>query len=141
MNSYKTHLQVLSQHCDATGIVHFPRYSEMAHEVIERWFDEALDWSFARMQGGEDLGAPIARCEAEFPAASRLGDHLVWRLQVSAIGRTSMDVMLAATCGGERRVDMMLTLVLSDIGVIQPRGWPEEIRARAADYLTVHQDA
>lgn len=141
MTSYKTHLQVLSQHCDATGIVHFPRYSEMAHEVIERWFDEALDWSFARMHGGEDLGTPIVRCESEFPAASRLGDHLVWRLQVSAIGRSSIDIMLAATCGGERRVDMMVTMVLSDIGVIQPRAWPDEIRARVADYLTARQDA
>jgi 4-hydroxybenzoyl-CoA thioesterase len=140
MSSYKTHLQVLSQHCDATGIVHFPRYSEMAHEVIERWFDEMLDWSFARMQGGEDLATPVVRSEAEFPAASRLGDHLVWRLQVASMGRSSMDLMLAATSGGERRVDMMITVVLSDIGVIRPRAWPDELRARVTDYLTQPQD-
>ena len=135
MASYKTHQQVMSQHCDSTGIVFFPRYSEMAHEVIERWFDEALDWSFARMQGGEGVAAPVARSTAQFPAASRLGDHLIWKLTVTHLGRTSLDLHLSAACGGESRVQMDVTVVLSDTGVIRPRAWPDTFRARASEYL------
>ncbi|MBS0122586.1 acyl-CoA thioesterase [Thetidibacter halocola] len=136
MTIYKLHLQVLCHHCDATGIVHFPRYSEMAMHVVESWFDEALDWSFARMIGGESASVPVVRCDAEYPRASRLGDHLVWRLSVQRIGRSAIDLDLAATCGGEARVKMALTLVLSDLDVIRPRHWPEGVRARMADYLS-----
>lgn len=135
MKIYKTHQQVLSQHCDATGIVHFPRYHEMAHEVLERWFDEALDWSFARMLGADGAAVPVVRAAAEFPRASRLGDHLVWRLAVDQIGRSSMDLTLRASCGGETRVTMQISIVLSDTQIIRPRQWPEPVRSRAADYL------
>ncbi|MDJ0823450.1 MAG: hotdog domain-containing protein [Paracoccaceae bacterium] len=141
MTAYKLHLQVLSHHCDSTGIVHFPRYHEMANSVVEQWFDEALDWSYARMQGGENASAPVVQSAARFPTASRLGDHLIWRLAVSRIGNSSIELQLIATCGGETRVEMDLTLVLSELGVMRPRRWPDEIRARAADFLSEAETA
>ncbi|MDU8912121.1 acyl-CoA thioesterase [Aestuariicoccus sp. MJ-SS9] len=135
MPAYTMRQQVLSQHVDSTGIVPLPRYFEMANALVERWFDDALDWSFARMHGGDGLGLPIAQCQASFPSASRLGDQLVWRLEVLRIGRSSMDLRLAASCGGDMRVEMTSTAVLADLGVIRARQWPDDTRARATDYL------
>ncbi|MCC1492635.1 thioesterase family protein [Cognatishimia sp. F0-27] len=136
MADYRTHIQVLTHHCDATGVVNFSRYGEMAYEVVERWFDEALDWSFWRMHHGEDLAVPIVSAQSSFPAASRSGDHLIWRLSVVSIGRSSLDLSLSATCGGEARASIDMSLVLSEVGFTKPRAWPDTARARIADYIT-----
>ncbi len=135
MTTYKTHLQVLSQHCDATGIVHFSRYAEMAETVVELWFDEAIDLSYAQMHGRENAAVLMVKAEMEFPAASRLGDHLVWRLSVRRLGQSSLDLSLVASSDGEKRGEMLVTLVFSQSGVIRPRPWPDAMRARVEDYV------
>jgi 4-hydroxybenzoyl-CoA thioesterase len=134
MKTFKTHVQVLSQHVDSTGIVHFPRYLEMAHAVIEQWFDDALDHGFAQFQGSDNAAVPVGRADMRFPAPSRLGDQLVWRLQVREIGRSSMELGLTASCGGDVRAEITIGLVLSDLGVMRPRQWPKELVARAEEY-------
>lgn len=141
MNGYRLHLSVLSSHCDGSGVTQAPKMHEMALTVIENWFDEALDWSYARMMGGDGVAPLVAQTHARFPAASRIGDTLVWRMSVARIGRTAMDVVLQAQCGAETRAEMEITLVLSERGTILPRQWPETVRARAEDYLQDTQAA
>ena len=141
MKTYKTHVQVLSHHVDSTGIVYFPRYLEMANQVVELWFDDALDHSFAQFQGGDGAAMPVVGAKTEFPSPSRLGDHLIWRLQVTSIGRTSLGLALTASCGGDVRAEISMTLVLTDLGVMRPRRWPEDLRARAEEYHIQSQPA
>lgn len=131
---YRMHIQVQSNHCDSTGIVQHPRYAEMAQTVVENWFDEALDWSFARMVGRENAGVPVVRSQSDYPAASRLGDQLLWRLEVQKIGRSSVDILMRAQCGPDQRVSMSQTLVHSDTGALRPRAWPAAVRARMEDF-------
>lgn len=141
MKTYKTHVQVLSQHVDSTGIVHFPRYLEMAHLVIEQWFDDALDHSFVQFHGSDNAALPVAGAKLNFPSPSRLGDHLIWRLQVLEVGRSSLDLSLTASCGGDIRAEMSIVLVLSDMGVMHPRRWPDDLRARAEEYQAERAEA
>jgi 4-hydroxybenzoyl-CoA thioesterase len=141
MSGYRLHLNVLSVHCDCAGVTQASKMQEMAQSVIETWFDVALDWPYARMLGADRVMPIVAQTRARFPAASRMGDHLVWRLTIARIGRTAMDVTLVAQCGAETRVEMEVTLVLSEHGTIHPCHWPETVRARAAEYLVQTQPA
>lgn len=141
MKTFKTHLLVQTQHVDSTGIVHFPRYIEMAHSVVEQWFDEALDHGFAQFHGSDNAALPVGQAEMRFPAPSRLGDSLVWRLQVKQVGQSSLALALTASCGGEVRAEMTLVFILSEMGVMRPRRWPEQLRLRAKDYLIEKEGA
>ena len=113
----------------------------MAHHLLERWFDEALDWPFSTMMGSDGVSVPTGQTAARFPAASRLGEHLVWRLHVVRIGQSSMELATTAICGAEVRAEITLTVVLSDTAVMRPRRWPDAVRARAEDYKAESEPA
>jgi len=120
---------VMFQHCDPAGIVFYPRYFEMINAVVEVFFDTAIGWPFHRMHGAERVGVPMGRIEAEFPAASRLGDVLDWSLAVTRVGGASADLALRATCTGAVRVTARGTIVLVDLDRMKSRRWPDDRRA------------
>jgi 4-hydroxybenzoyl-CoA thioesterase len=135
MVAYKHINDVGLAHCDPSGIVFLPRYYEMIHIVVENWFDEALDWPMGQMQGNDRAGLPFVNVETSFPSPSRLGDRLTWRLNVLDIGRSSMKLSITAQCGIDTRVRCTASVVLSDLGVLHARRWPDQIRARAEEFL------
>ena len=136
MPAYKIYRDVQLKDCDPTGIVFLPRYFEMIHEVIEAWFDEALDWPMAQVLGSRGMAVPFRKVAAEFPVPARLGQRLVWRLSVLHLGDTSLDLKLEAqsTDGGEPYCTATGTLVLTEMGVLRPRSWSDALRARFAEY-------
>ncbi|WP_439122957.1 acyl-CoA thioesterase [Marivita sp.] len=107
----------------------------MVHTVIENWLDEALDWPMSQIQGSDGLSLPFVNITAEFPAPSRLGDRLKWRLSVRELRRSSMWLELSATTGAETRVSVTGTLVLSEAVALRTRRWPDTIAERVKDYL------
>jgi 4-hydroxybenzoyl-CoA thioesterase len=121
--------------CEPSGIVFLPRYFDMVHTVIENWLDEALDWPMSQIQGSDGLSLPFVNISAEFPAPSRLGDRLIWRLSVRELGRSSIWLELSATTGAERRVSITGTLVLSEAVALRTRRWPDAIAERVKDYM------
>lgn len=121
--------------CGTGGLMHLPRYYEMIHGVIENWFEEALDWPMGQMQGSDHLGLVTVDLTTEFPAPSRLGDRLAWKLSVTDIGRSSMRLRISADTGGDARVRATLTLVLVETRAVRSRRWPDAIRARAEDFM------
>jgi 4-hydroxybenzoyl-CoA thioesterase len=121
--------------CEPSGIVFLPRYFDMVHTVIENWLDEALDWPMSQVQGSDGLSLPFVNISAEFPAPSRLGDRLIWRLSVREMGRSSIWLELSATTGAERRVSITGTLVLSEAVALRTRRWPDAIAERVKDYM------
>lgn len=136
MPAYEHLHDVGLHHCDPSGIVFLPRYYEMIHEVIENWFEEALDWPMGQLHGANRLSLPLVSVDTHFPAPSRLGDRLRWRLTVREVGRTSMKLRLTALCAGDERVRCSATLILSEQGAMQPRRWPDRVRALAEDYFS-----
>ncbi len=117
-------------HCDPAGIVFYPRYFEMTNSVIENFFAEMLDWPFAAMMAA-GAGVPTARLETTFHAPSRLGDRLEWRLSLTRLGRSAVDLALTAVMGGQLRVSVALTLVHVVAG--RPAPWPDPVRTRLTD--------
>ncbi len=137
MAVFRHQARVMFQHCDPAGIVFYPRLFEMVNAVVETFFDEAVGWSFAAMHGPIRRGVPTARIDAEFHAASRLGEVLDWTLAVERVGGASLDLAVRAACGGEARVTARATLVLVDLDAMAPVRWPDDMRA----ILTRHGEA
>ena len=129
MPSFAHSNTVLFQHCDPAGIVFYPRYFEMINAVVETFFAEAVGWSFHQMHVVERLGVPMGRIEADFHAASRLGDVLDWTLATARVGGASADLVIRAACANEARLTARGTLVMVDLDRMKSRRWPDGPRA------------
>lgn len=122
------------QHCDAAGIVFYPRYFEMVSSVVERFFTDALDHGFAALLT-QRIAVPMARIEVDFHAPSRLGDRIDFALTIPRIGTSSADVLLTCT-GTEPRFTARGTLVHYDLQHGRSAPWPDDLRAGLSHHLT-----
>jgi 4-hydroxybenzoyl-CoA thioesterase len=117
-------------HCDPAGIIFYPRYFDLIHEVKEDWFRDALDWSFAKSIVAMKKGFPIVRLASEFHAPSRLGEELAIVLRVPNLGRSSVAIDYEVSCGGERRADMHTVVVQVDLTNGRSQPIADELRER-----------
>ena len=109
-------IKIRFEHCDPAGIVFYPHYFEFFNQMIEDFFDEQVGINFQTMHQGWKLGVPLVHIESDFIKASRIGDLLSFSLQLSRIGKKSMDFSISAKMGGEERVKATLTLVCVSLG-------------------------
>jgi 4-hydroxybenzoyl-CoA thioesterase len=130
MNSFQTIRTVRFGHCDPAGLIFYPRYFDLIHEAKEDWFGDALGWSFSRMIHELKLGFPIVRLASEFHSPSRLGEDLTITLTVPQLGRSSLAIDYAVSCGDEARADMRTVVVQVDLADGRPRSITGELRER-----------
>src|SRR5262249_54991581 len=62
--------------CDPAGIVYFPRFLEMANEIVENWFEARLALTFKDFHFERRWGVPLVNTKVEFLKACRLGETL-----------------------------------------------------------------
>ncbi len=79
------------KHVDYAGIVFYPRFLEMLNDLVEDWFEEALDRPFSKIH--ETSGIPTVDLKVQFKKAARIGEVLTKKLWVIKLGGASM------TCG------------------------------------------
>ncbi len=79
------------KHVDYAGIVFYPRFLEMLNDLVEDWFEEALDRPFSKIH--ETNGIPTVDLKVQFKKAARIGEVLSKNLWVIKLGGASM------TCG------------------------------------------
>ena len=135
MTTFVLPIKVLFQHCDPAAIVFYPRYFEMINLTVEEWFEQELDYSFAKMQGPDGRGVPTVTIQTDFRAVSRLGDRLEFSLKVVKLGRTSVSLEITATCGDEVRLTAAPVLVFMDKATGRPVPWEDATRARMQRFL------
>lgn len=116
--------QVLFKHCDPAGIVFYPRYFEMMNDCIEAFFAEMVHWPFQDMHPTDAV--PTASIATRFRAPSRHGDALVLSLEIVKLGRSSLELVITASCDSEIRFQTTATIVHTHDGRSAP--WPEKIR-------------
>lgn len=131
--AYETFRKVGFQHCDPAGIVFYPRYFEMLNSVVEEWFDVGLETSFKTLHIERRRGVPLVHVEADFTAPSRLGDELLFRLDVARFGRASVTLALEAFAGEERRLSATLVLAHMNLETARAEPFPEDLAARLRD--------
>ncbi|NUX57660.1 acyl-CoA thioesterase [Paraburkholderia youngii] len=125
------------QHCDPAGIVFYPQYFVLFHELIEDWFNDGLQVNYADFVAVQKLGVPTARMEVDFVAPSKIGDMLCLRLGVTRIGKSSIALSLSAFAGEALRVRIEQTIVLFSLERREPVQIPEDLRARLSAFLVV----
>lgn len=130
--SYARQIRVEFGHCDPAGIVFYPRFFEMLSAQVEHFFRDRLDMPLERIHLIDDHAVPTVRWEVDFRAPARLGEVLDLRLNVQAIGRSSLDLTHTIHGpGGALRLEARQRLVW-----VAPGGhsapWPDSLRAALA---------
>ena len=131
--TYQRTIPIEFNHCDPAGIVFYPRYFEMTNSVIENFFADVVGRSFASMHRGAQNGVPTVSITADFMAPSRLGDKVLFSLQIAKLGRSSVTVTIEGRMAEELRMRATLTLVWID--GMKAAAWPDDMRARLQTYM------
>lgn len=116
--------------CDSAGIIFYPRYFELVHEVTEDWFRDELELPYARLMFDLKRGFPMIKLEAKFSAPSRLGDLLDISLVVAYLGNTSLHIHYDVRCRDEPRAFISSVVVQTALETGQPIRIDGDLRSR-----------
>lgn len=134
---YKTTKMVRFEHCDPAGLIFYPRYFQLSHQVVEDWFKDGLGFSHADLVVNQRIGIPTVHISADFLAASRLEDVLEYTLQIEKIGNSSVTLNIEATHESELRCKIKQVIVFSqlDPNEVKSVSIPEKVRAQMERFL------
>lgn len=126
------------KHVDYAGIVFYPRFLEMLNDLVEDWFEEALERPFSKMH--ETNGIPTVDLKVHFKNAARLGENLTKKLWVKELKNSSL------ICGFEfsneqqktvleGEVTLVKVVIQEDRNSIKAEAFNEEIKSKIANYI------
>ena len=138
--------QIRFHHCDPAGIVFYPQYFFLLHEVQEDFLAHLGHPQHELVGGG--LGLPIIDLKTEFIGMCRYGDALNISLQLSRLGQASIG-MHYEIHSYLSPFDKGLTLKLRANTVVVccklPQGKavaiPPDLREALRPYLQTHEEA
>ena len=98
-----TEKQVRFHHCDPAGIVFYPQFFYLLHEVQEDFLSHIGFPEHLLIQSG--AGVPIVELKTQFLGMCRHGDQLTLSLELTRIGTASigMQYEIRAGAGGDAK--------------------------------------
>ena len=120
-------------HCDAAGIIFYPRYFGLVNETVEDWF-ASLGHSFKSLHVDQRKGVPTVRFECEFVGPVRIGDMLHQQLGVDSIGNSSLNLKHIASIGDRTVARFDQTIVFTDLATMRAEPWPADLRKAITDF-------
>lgn len=135
-----TQKRVRFHHCDPAGIVFYPQFFYLLHEVQEDFLTHIGFPEHLLIQSG--TGLPIVDLKAEFLGMCRHGDHLTLSLELTRLGGASMG-MRYEIHGGPGTPDAPQSIRLRAEGVVvfssladaKAVAMPDGLRAALQPYL------
>lgn len=115
--------QIWFHHCDPAGIVFYPQYLLLMNEVLQDWFQTALEIDYAGLFAERRTGIPTIRLECDFLAPSLLGDMVDFTLTVRRIGRSSFELHFEVT-GPRHDVRVRIRAVMVTMSLEENRSIP-----------------
>jgi 4-hydroxybenzoyl-CoA thioesterase len=119
--------RVRFHHCDPAGIVFYPQYFVMIHELMEDWFTEGLGTDYAALVRA-GMGMPAVKVEAQFLAPNPLGDVISFELSVAKLGASSVTVRVEGKARGTPCLRASVVVVHSSLKPLKAQPFPEELR-------------
>jgi len=125
------------KHVDYAGIVFYPRFLEMLNDLVEDWFEEALDRPFSKIH--ETNGIPTVDLKVQFKKAARLGEVLTKSLWVSRLGGASVTCSFkfedeqGTTCL-EGEVTLVNVAINNGRDAIKAEPFNEDMKKRITNY-------
>lgn len=138
--AFESHKLIRFQHCDPAGIVFYPQYFVLFHELIEDWFSDGLEIKYGDFIAKQRLGVPTVRIECDFLAPSTIGETLALRLVVLKAGRSSITLSLSAYAGEAVRVRVEQVIVLFSLEGRKAIPIPPELLTRLEKFVVGEQD-
>lgn len=139
MSNYFTKTEKIRfKHVDYAGIVFYPRFLEMLNDIVEDWFEEALDRPFSKIH--ETNGIPTVDLKVQFKKAARLGEVLTKKLWVIKLGGASVHCGFrfedeqGNTCL-EGEVTLVNVAISNGRDNIKAEAFNEEMKAKISNYL------
>ncbi|GJH29378.1 thioesterase family protein [Caballeronia novacaledonica] len=118
--TFRVQKSVRFHHCDPAGIVFYPQYFVMFHELLEDWFTDGLGIRYSELIGNQRRGIPTVKMDVDFIQASKLGDLLTFSLVVVKVGGSSIALRLSAEKDGAPCVRIEQVIVLCDLDSLKP---------------------
>jgi 4-hydroxybenzoyl-CoA thioesterase len=128
-------------HCDPAGIVFYPQYFVLFHELLEDWFNRGLEVDYADFVSKERRGLPTVHIDCDFRIPSKIGETVEMRLAVARIGNTSLTLDVSVYGDGALRVSAHQVLVLISLDDGSTLSIPSDLRQRFACFLRQPNDA
>jgi len=136
MNPFTRDVIVRFEHCDAAGIMFYPRFFALLNEAVEDWF-ASLGFSFKALHIDQRKAVPTVRFESEFVAPVRMGDVLRQSLGVQALGTSSLELRHLAAVGDRAVARFDQTIVFTDLASMKAEPWPADLRAAIATFAEI----
>lgn len=137
---YSVQKLVRFQHCDPAGIVFYPRFFYLLHEVQEDFFAHIGFPEYKLIEGG--YGLPIVDLKTEFLGMCRNGDLLTMTLALTKVGHASIGMQYeihgpATESGnnGTLKLKAHGVVVYSDLALGKATPMPEPMREALMPYL------
>jgi 4-hydroxybenzoyl-CoA thioesterase len=102
--------------------------------VLEDWFAQSLNYSFAQMLTTERSGIPAMKIIARFFHPSRLGDVLEYSLSIKRLRATNVLVNILGLANGEKRCEADFLLGFAVLPNIKLAEFPKSVLFRMKDF-------
>jgi 4-hydroxybenzoyl-CoA thioesterase len=125
------------KHIDYAGIVFYPRFLEMLNDLVEDWFEEALDRPFSKMH--ETNGIPTVDLKVQFKNAARIGETLSKKLWVAELKSSSIVCRFQFTNQEDKtvlegEVTLVNVKIQEDRQSIKAEPFNEEMKSKIKNY-------
>lgn len=138
---FSVHKQIRFHHCDPAGIVFYPQYFYLLHEVQEDFLAHIGHPEHALIASG--LGVPIVDLKTEFLGMCRYGDEVSIDLHLTRVGNASIGMHYEIHSyprppdkGSSLKLLAKTVVVCSEVPNGKVRAVPEELRQALLPYLT-----
>jgi 4-hydroxybenzoyl-CoA thioesterase len=120
--------------CDPAGIVFYPQYFVMFHELMETWFNEALGEDYAAfVRSGH--GLPTVKIDCEFMAPNPLGDVIALELAIAKLGQASITFRYMGRARGMDCVRATIVSVHSSLQPLKAVAIPQNLRSKMERFV------
>ena len=137
---FTTQKMVRFHHCDPAGIVFYPQFFYLLHEVQEDFLAHIGFPEHKLIKNG--IGVPIVDLKTEFLGMCRYGDQLLLSLTLSKIGNASLGMQYEITAAGDAygasppvRLRAHGIVVYSQVPGGKALRIPDDLRAALMPYL------
>ena len=138
MSQFTKKEKIRFKHVDYAGIVFYPRFLEMLNDLVEDWFEEALDRPFSKIH--ETNGIPTVDLKVQFKQPARLGEMLTKKLWVIKLGGASVhcgfsfEDETSKTCL-EGEVTLVNVGISDDRGNIKAEAFNDTMKEKISKFL------
>ena len=124
---------------DPAGVMYFPRFLHVFHEVFEDWFDDDLRMPYRWVLEDTRIGFPTVDTECDNRKPFRFGQNMEVELTVVRVGGKSFECRYRGRLAGdtEVRVDASIVTAVVDLDSFQGVPIPAPLRKALLDRATV----